>query len=57
MQDAETVVTEAYGMFVHTDDDSHGDEEVANDLEGKGRAATGGAENGGSAGGSRTVAV
>lgn len=58
MQDAEAVVTEAYGMFVHTDEgeDRGDDDEGVNGLVGKGRTAAG-TENGGPAGGSRTVAV
>jgi len=58
MQDAEAVVTEAYGMFVHTDDGGgdDDDDEEARGLVGKGRM-TDGAETGGPAGGSRTVAV
>lgn len=55
MEDAEAVVTDTYGMFVHTDDHHHHDESLDDHRLDKGRA-TPGADNGGS-GRSRTVAV
>lgn len=67
MKDAEAVVTDTYGMFVHTDDHHHHHDDEEEEFDdhllglGKGRTTTPGAqeqaESGGSADGSRTVAV
>lgn len=64
MKDAEAVVTDTYGMFVHTDDhapEHHGDEEESDDhLVGLGLGKTQAeqqADSGGCTDGSRTVAV